>query len=74
MLAKIDEVVMRISLRSRNEKVNASTIAEKFGGGGHFYAAGMSIKGEVWRQEKEWLAELDRVYQMIQEEVVRMKV
>ncbi len=73
IVAKIDPGVMRVSLRSRNDKVNASAIAEQFGWWWHFYAAGISIKGEARREEKERLWELDRLYQAIQDEVMRMR-
>lgn len=73
IIAKIDIWVMRVSLRSRNEKINASQIAQQFGGGGHFYAAGMTIKWEEWWKEKEWSQKLEEIFTGIQEEVKVMK-
>jgi len=35
----------RVSLRSKG-RINAASLAERFGGGGHFHAAGFSISGE----------------------------
>lgn len=73
LIAKIDPGVMRVSLRSKHEKVNASAIAEQFGWWGHFYAAGASIKGELRWEEKERLVELEKVYGEIQTKVVTMR-
>jgi phosphoesterase RecJ-like protein len=42
--APVDRI--RISLRSRN-RVNVSTIAERFGGGGHERAAGFRMRGTI---------------------------
>ena len=38
--------VVRISLRSKSNKINVDKIAAKFGGGGHMAAAGARIPGE----------------------------
>ncbi len=42
---EIESDITRISLRSKNEKVNVSEIAALFGGGGHKAAAGARIPG-----------------------------
>lgn len=42
---EIEPEITRISLRSKNEKVNVSQIAALFGGGGHRAAAGARITG-----------------------------
>ncbi|MEO0258899.1 MAG: bifunctional oligoribonuclease/PAP phosphatase NrnA [candidate division WOR-3 bacterium] len=45
-VTEIGEKEWRISLRGKN-KVNLAKVAETFGGGGHFNAAGCSIRGEL---------------------------
>lgn len=45
LFEEIDSQLTRISLRSKNEKVNVSEIASAFGGGGHKAAAGARIQG-----------------------------
>ena len=42
-----DSGIVRISLRSKSDKVNVDKIAAKFGGGGHAAAAGARIPGEA---------------------------
>lgn len=42
-----DSGIIRISLRSKSDKVNVDKIAAKFGGGGHAAAAGARISGEA---------------------------
>jgi phosphoesterase RecJ-like protein len=42
---QMDHTKFRVSLRSKG-RLNAATLAERFGGGGHFHAAGFSITGE----------------------------
>jgi phosphoesterase RecJ-like protein len=42
-----DSGIIRISLRSKSDKVNVDKIAAKFGGGGHAAAAGARIPGEA---------------------------
>ncbi len=60
---EMEPEVTRISLRSKNEKVNVSEIAALFGGGGHKAAAGariigspMSVQRQVIRAIKNALA------------------
>jgi bifunctional oligoribonuclease and PAP phosphatase NrnA len=43
---ELEPGLTRISLRSKNEKVNVNTIAAQFGGGGHNAAAGARIPGQ----------------------------
>ncbi|MDI6850569.1 MAG: bifunctional oligoribonuclease/PAP phosphatase NrnA [bacterium] len=43
-MVEVDNQVWRISLRGKN-KVNLAKVAETFGGGGHFNAAGCTLKG-----------------------------
>lgn len=45
VLEEIESDVTRISLRSKNPKVNVNEIAAQFGGGGHKAAAGARISG-----------------------------
>jgi phosphoesterase RecJ-like protein len=42
---ELEPELTRISLRSKNDKVNVSEIAQQFGGGGHKAAAGARIPG-----------------------------
>jgi phosphoesterase RecJ-like protein len=42
-----DGGIIRISLRSKSDKVNVDKVAAKFGGGGHAAAAGARIPGEA---------------------------
>jgi phosphoesterase RecJ-like protein len=42
---EVDEALTRISLRSKNGRVNVNEIAAAFGGGGHKAAAGARIPG-----------------------------
>jgi phosphoesterase RecJ-like protein len=48
---------VRVSMRSKTEKVNVCTICEKFGGGGHVLAAGARVKGTLNEVEKKILEE-----------------
>jgi len=43
-MVEVDKQVWRISLRGKN-KVNLAKVAESFGGGGHFNAAGCTLRG-----------------------------
>ena len=49
---------VRVSMRSKNEKVNVCAICEKFGGGGHVLAAGARIPGTLAEVEKKVLEEV----------------
>ena len=46
---------VRVSMRSKNEKVNVCTICEQFGGGGHILAAGARVRGGLAEVEKKLL-------------------
>jgi bifunctional oligoribonuclease and PAP phosphatase NrnA len=46
---------VRVSMRSKTEKVNVCAICEKFGGGGHVLAAGARVKGTLADVEKKIL-------------------
>ena len=52
---------VRISMRSKNEKVNVCAICEKFGGGGHVLAAGARVRGTLAEVEKKILEEVHDV-------------
>ncbi len=45
LFEEMDGDLTRISLRSKNEKVNVNNIAQLFGGGGHHAAAGARVVG-----------------------------
>jgi bifunctional oligoribonuclease and PAP phosphatase NrnA len=49
---------VRVSMRSKNEKVNVCAICDKFGGGGHVLAAGARVKGSLAEVEKKILEEV----------------
>ena len=49
---------VRVSMRSKSEKVNVCAICEKFGGGGHVLAAGARVKGTLAEVEKKILEEV----------------
>jgi phosphoesterase RecJ-like protein len=48
---------VRVSMRSKSDKVNVCAICEKFGGGGHVLAAGARVKGMLADVEKKILEE-----------------
>lgn len=48
---------VRVSMRSKSDKVNVCAICEKFGGGGHVLAAGARVKGTLLEVEKKVLEE-----------------
>ena len=49
---------VRVSMRSKNEKVNVCAICEKFGGGGHVLAAGARVRGSLAEVERKILEEV----------------
>ena len=49
---------VRVSMRSKSEKVNVCAICEKFGGGGHVLAAGARMPGTLAEVEKKILEEV----------------
>jgi phosphoesterase RecJ-like protein len=49
---------VRVSMRSKSEKVNVCAICEKFGGGGHVLAAGARLPGTLAEVEKKILEEI----------------
>jgi len=49
---------VRVSMRSKTDKVNVCAICEKFGGGGHVLAAGARVKGTLAEVEKKILEEV----------------
>src|SRR2546430_13689569 len=49
---------VRVSMRSKSEKVNVCAICEKFGGGGHVLAAGARVRGMLAEVEKKVLEEV----------------
>lgn len=56
MIKEVEKNCFSVSLRSRNN-INAAYIAEKFGGGGHFNAAGFKRCGDYEVIREELLAE-----------------
>ena len=49
---------VRVSMRSKTNKVNVCAICEKFGGGGHVLAAGARVKGSLAEVEEKILEEV----------------
>jgi phosphoesterase RecJ-like protein len=47
--------VYRVSLRSKGN-INVARVAEKFGGGGHRNAAGLTVEGDWDEKERELVA------------------
>jgi phosphoesterase RecJ-like protein len=60
-LEELAEGKVRVSMRSKTEKVNVCAICEKFGGGGHVLAAGARVKGTLAEVEKKILEETRNV-------------
>ncbi len=57
---ELEPEITRISLRSKNEKVNVNEIAAQFGGGGHSAAAGARIAGPASTVQRKVLAAVKR--------------
>jgi phosphoesterase RecJ-like protein len=49
---------VRVSMRSKSEKVSVCAICEKFGGGGHILAAGARVRGTLAEVENKILEEV----------------
>ena len=58
---ELAEGKVRVSMRSKNDKVNVCAICEKFGGGGHVLAAGARVKGSLVEVETNILEEVRNV-------------
>src|SRR5216110_1758423 len=52
---------VRISMRSKDERVDVSAICQTFGGGGHTLAAGARVLGTLAQVEQKVLEEIDEV-------------
>src|SRR6266480_4083526 len=48
---------VRVSMRSKNERVDVCAICQKFGGGGHTLAAGARVRGTLAEVEEKVLEE-----------------
>jgi len=57
---EVEPELTRLSLRSKNEKVNVSDIAKQFGGGGHPAAAGARITGTPLAVQRKVIAAIKR--------------
>ncbi|HEY1789158.1 MAG TPA: bifunctional oligoribonuclease/PAP phosphatase NrnA [Verrucomicrobiae bacterium] len=57
---EIEPELTRISLRSKNPKVNVNEVAAQFGGGGHLAAAGARIPGKPLAVQRQVIAALKR--------------
>ena len=57
---ELEAGVVRISLRSKDPRVNVCAICAEYGGGGHTMAAGARIPGEMAVVQEEVLASIAR--------------
>jgi len=57
---EVEPELTRISLRSKNDKVNVNEIAAQFGGGGHSAAAGARISGKPLSVQRRVVAAIKR--------------
>lgn len=57
---EIEPELTRISLRSKNPKVNVNEVAAQFGGGGHQAAAGARIPGKPLAVQRQVIAAIKR--------------
>lgn len=57
---ELEPELTRISLRSKNEKINVNEIAAQFGGGGHSAAAGARIPGRPLSVQRRVIAAIKR--------------
>jgi nanoRNase/pAp phosphatase (c-di-AMP/oligoRNAs hydrolase) len=64
VIFKIDPDYIRISLRSQDDAINASALAQELGGGGHFYAAGAKVSLKV---NDDAIQKIHEIMQKIQE-------
>ncbi|MEO0898898.1 MAG: bifunctional oligoribonuclease/PAP phosphatase NrnA [Bacteroidota bacterium] len=63
-LISTQEDIVKFSLRSR-DNVSASQLAQHFGGGGHFYAAGARITASIEEAEQKFLELLEEEKTML---------
>ncbi len=55
---EISDKTIRVSMRSKDERVNVCEICQKFGGGGHKLAAGIRMDGPMELAKQQVLAEV----------------
>jgi len=60
LFEEIDPGLIRISLRSKSERVDVNLIATKFGGGGHSAAAGARLPGKPLSIQRQVLAAIKK--------------
>ena len=60
MFEEIDPNLTRISLRSKNPKVDVNKVAQLFGGGGHPAAAGARVEGTPLSTQRKVVAALKK--------------
>jgi bifunctional oligoribonuclease and PAP phosphatase NrnA len=53
---------IRVSLRSKDRRVDVCTIATEFGGGGHAMAAGIRMKGSIAEVKKKVLTAIEKKF------------
>jgi phosphoesterase RecJ-like protein len=57
---EVEPNVVRVSLRSKSDRVNVSEICQQFGGGGHPAAAGARISGKPLSVQRRVIAAIKR--------------
>ncbi len=57
---ELDGGLVRVSLRSKDPRVNVCEVCAEYGGGGHKMAAGARISGELAAVQEEVLASIER--------------
>lgn len=56
---ELDEDKIRVSMRSKDKRINCSEVCGRFGGGGHALAAGIRMAGPLSDAQAKVLAEID---------------
>lgn len=63
VIGKIEDTAIKLSFRSKSLSMNAAALAESFGWGGHFYAAGAKVMIEPWQSvEQAFQDVIKRIY------------
>ena len=62
---ELEPELTRISLRSKNRRLNMSDIAKQFGGGGHAAAAGARIPGKPMTTQRNVIAAIKRALKAV---------
>jgi phosphoesterase RecJ-like protein len=60
LFRELEELEIRVSLRSRSEH-DVAKLAERYGGGGHRKAAGLTIRGSLEEAKSTIISDLSRL-------------